>query len=581
MTHISIGPLVRATSANSVTIWVECTQPCTVTLKVLPIESGDAPLPTGSSHTVIVGGHHYALVYLDGLQPATWYTYHLDIDGQEDIESVETTSEQHFKHQDTAPQLYCFRTMNVHEAGQAASQQTRLQLRLAYGSCRTSEDQEDDALSAFGSWLISHYEQREEQWPHLLLLIGDQIYADQPPAALKKVHPQLEQRASTFEDFALLYEYAWTKDSNVRQALAVVPTYMIFDDHEITDNWDTAPTWRAEALKKGWEQMLIDGLVAYWVYQGWGNLERRTQRDHSPLLTIMQEAEQHGQDILESLRVQIKEELYGRTDLHWHYTLPTVPAIFVADARVGRTAVFSDSKQEIYAPARIMSQQQMNELRTWVHTNTTGPLLLISSVPLLLPPAIGFIEYMAGKRFWRSTPLQWLGQHMAQLQQKVARKASFDHWPVYSATWQEFIHLLDECDQDMLILSGDVHFSYAMQAQRTGRKKQQRQLYQLVCTPLQNILSPRDRTLIEKQAPFSRISYGGLHTQMLPLYTADMKARVPHDILFQNTIALVTIETEEDGSYTVQQEYLGSIGGIVRVVGRTEPFGDMLSTPNK
>src|SRR5581483_8984021 len=125
MTHISIGPLVRATSANSVTIWVECTQPCTVTLKVLPIESGDAPLPTGSSHTVIVGGHHYALVYLDGLQPATWYTYHLDIDGQEDIESVETTSEQHFKHQDTAPQLYCFRTMNVHEAGQAASQQTR------------------------------------------------------------------------------------------------------------------------------------------------------------------------------------------------------------------------------------------------------------------------------------------------------------------------------------------------------------------------------------------------------------------------------------------------------------------------
>ena len=30
----------------------------------------------------------------------------------------------------------------------------------------------------------------------------------------------------------------------VRRALANVPTYMIFDDHEISDDWFLNPTWR-------------------------------------------------------------------------------------------------------------------------------------------------------------------------------------------------------------------------------------------------------------------------------------------------------------------------------------------------
>jgi hypothetical protein len=508
-------------------------------------------------------------VYLDGLQPATWYTYRLDTGGQKDVEQIDAISEGHIQHQDTAPQLCCFRTMDATETKQAVSQQSQSQLRIAYGSCHKSEEQDNDALSAFGSWLISNYEQREEQWPHLLLLIGDQIYADQPPAALTKKYPQLEQGASTFEDFALLYEYAWTKNRSIRQALAVVPTYMIFDDHEITDNWNTSPTWRAAAIREGLEQMLVDGLVAYWVYQGWGNLERRTQSNPSPLLTIMQEAEQHGEDILEVLRAQIKEEIYGRADFHWHYTIATTPPIFVANARTGRTAVFDDSEQEIYAPARIMSQQQMNELRTWMHTHSAGLLLLVSSVPVLLPPAIGLAEYVAGKRFWQKSiaPLRWLGLRMARLQQKVALRTNFDHWPLYSATWQEFVHLLDECDQDILVLSGDVHFSYAMEAQRTGRKRGH--LYQFVCTPLQNVLTPNDRKLIERQAPITHMPYGGLHTHVLPLYTADMKARIPHDILFQNSLAIVKVETEGKGKYEVQQEYLGNVDGKAEVIGRT------------
>lgn len=576
MTSLLIGPLVRATNSSSVLIWAEYTQSCWVTLKASPLEAREDTSPfTRRTHTVLVGGHHYAAAYLDGLQPATRYSYQLDISEEDDAEQTDKVNVEDSKHHDTRPSIYCFRTMNDVETAQSERIESRLY--FAYGSCRKSEEQGVDALSAFGSWLSSQYEQREGEWPHLLLLIGDQIYADQPPAALKKAHPQLGHGANTFEDFALLYEYAWTKDKGIRQVLAVIPTYMIFDDHEITNNWNISPSWRAAALQKGLEQALVDGLVAYWVYQGWGNLDRRTQSLHSPLLSIMQEGEQSGEDVLEALRTQIQQEMSGNTELHWHYTIPTQPPIFVANARVDRTAVTGNNEQEIYAPARIMSQSQMNELQDWMRTPKIGPSLLVSSVPVLLPPAIGLAEFIAGKRFWQKSiaPLQWLGVRLARFQQKVALHSSFDHWPVYAATWQEFVHALDECEQDMLVLSGDVHFSYAMEAHR--RRKKRVHLYQFVSTPLQNILNAKDRQLIERQAGITHLRYGGLRTQMLPLYTVDMKARIRHDILFQNALALVKVETKGEGGYTVQQEYLGSSSKEVAVIGRTVVTGEIAS----
>jgi len=57
---------------------------------------------------------------------------------------------------------------------------------------------------------------------------------------------------------------------------------------------------------------------------------------------------------------------------------------------------------------------------------------------------------------------------------------------------------------------------------------------------------------------------------MLPLHTAfDPARRVPHDILMQNTIALVTFLLQSDGGYNVKQEYLGVMDGKMDVIGCT------------
>jgi hypothetical protein len=58
----------------------------------------------------------------------------------------------------------------------------------------------------------------------------------------------------------------------VRRALANTPTYMIFDDHEITDDWYLNPIWRDRVLTSPLGGPTIrNGMVAYALFQGWGN----------------------------------------------------------------------------------------------------------------------------------------------------------------------------------------------------------------------------------------------------------------------------------------------------------------------
>lgn len=567
-----VGPLVRSISTNCAIIWAELPHACEIILNATPGDEEEATPVTARAHTITVGGRYYAAPQLLGLQPATWYTYRLNISPSE-ASAESPDSETNGGEGIHSLPLQCFRTLDPSAVSRQASEKQEPPL-LAYGSCRKITNPQADALSAFGRWLTEHFNERESLWPRLLLLIGDQIYADQPCEALVKAYPDLRNGAQTFADFARMYEYAWTSDEGVRQVLAVLPTYMIFDDHEVTNGWNTTPTWRPQAIKHGMEQMLVDGLVAYWVYQGWGNLDAQGSSDSAsnPLLQIMQKAARNGsnEDMLEALRAYILPEVRGQADSSWHYQIPTTPPIFVADVRAGRPATFAQTTSSD-APARIMSEQQMMELVSWVPTQEIPLVILVSSVPVLLPPLIGLAEYMMGIRplfrYKGFAPLRWLSRWIGHMQQSFARRTSFDHWPLFVATWRELVKSLVSCQRDILVLSGDVHFSYAAEARRTFSRSSRR-LYQFVSTPLQNTLKPKDRRLILRQSVCTRATYGGLQTTMLPLSVAKSSERIRHRLLFDNVIALVTV-TLQEGSYKVQQEYLGSANGRLYGIGRT------------
>ncbi|HEV2582552.1 MAG TPA: hypothetical protein VGT44_16970, partial [Ktedonobacteraceae bacterium] len=322
------------------------------------------------------------------------------------------------------------------------------------------------------------------------------------------------------------------------------------------------PTWRAHALQEGMEQMLVDGLVAYWVYQGWGNIGA-SSGDEYELLAIMQQAAQSGEDALESLRTRIRRAVYQEATLQWHYEIQTMPPVFVADVRADRPARLAGIGSMDDAP-RIMSREQMAQLCTWMRDHDASTAVLVSSVPAILPPLIGFAEYIAGVRPFQARPAglrHRFGSMLAGAQQKLMQRMSFDHWPVFGATWRELVELLDARRNDLVILSGDVHFSYNMSARRSARKRRA-VLYQLVSTPFKNTLEQRDKRLVVGQAWLKQAIYGGLRSRVLPLMWAKGGRRVPSDMLFQNVVALVTFwpQARNEGGYDIRQVYLGVQG---------------------
>lgn len=571
MAHLRVGPLVRAIGPDFVSIWTEWTHPCEVTLQAVPANHSvnqEQDIKSVRSRTITVGKRHYIISRLTDLEAATWYTYH--------IASARQDGEQ-FLPPATDTLVQSFRTLDPPETGNT--------LRLAYGSCRKQSSTQPDALSAFGSWLLKSLQERETSWPHLLLLIGDQIYADDYTGRRKRTQPLSQNDSSqkssrtgaqTFAEFADLYESAWTGDEGIRQVFAAVPVYMIFDDHEVTNSWNISPAWRALALRHGLEQTLVDGLVAYWIYQGWGNICMESA-DSNPLLTITRKAEQSGEDALEDLRACIRRAVYQDTVLHWHYAIPTMPPIFVADVRADRPAILNGEGTS-EAPARIMSREQMRELRFWMREHDSSTVLLVSSVPVILTPFIGFAEYLMGVRplqHFPFSPLRKLGRHVAAIQQKLALSMSFDHWPVFAETWYEFVKLLAARRHDIVILSGDVHFSYSIEAHRTFfRSRKHASVYQLVASPFNNVLERRDRRLILAQAWIKRMAYGGLHMRMLPLVGPKGINSISRDLLLQNIIALVTFQSQHlkeksEGAYNIQQVYLGVKDGTLQEIAAT------------
>jgi hypothetical protein len=62
----------------------------------------------------------------------------------------------------------------------------------------------------------------------------------------------------------------------VRRALANIPLYTIFDDHEVSDDWNLNQAWCLRVLSQPLGRHVVqNALLAYAVFQGWGNTPDR------------------------------------------------------------------------------------------------------------------------------------------------------------------------------------------------------------------------------------------------------------------------------------------------------------------
>lgn len=148
---------------------------------------------------------------------------------------------------------------------------TRSPLLLKAGL--TSEDTRSHLMSLGEYFAMYLFVWSEELWPTLptvpelnaMLPPG----TDLPEAVARDItarRPAIENLRRTLKD--------------VRRALANIPSYMIFDDHEITDDWNmTRGFCDVVYAKPLGRRIMQNGLIAYAVCQAWGNLPEQFEQD--------------------------------------------------------------------------------------------------------------------------------------------------------------------------------------------------------------------------------------------------------------------------------------------------------------
>ena len=182
-------------------------------------------------------------------------------------------------------------------------------------------------------------DQPREEWPDVLLMLGDQVYADEvSPATLAFIETKRDtaelpgERVLDFEDYTRLYLESWS-DPAIRWLLSTVSTAMIFDDHDVHDDWNISEAWLEEMRSHHWwNEHIKAALASYWVYQHLGNLAPEAHEDDELLNRV--KAADDAEDLLEEFAFRADRETAGA---RWSYCRDLGNTrLIVIDSRAGR-----------------------------------------------------------------------------------------------------------------------------------------------------------------------------------------------------------------------------------------------------
>lgn len=118
----------------------------------------------------------------------------------------------------------------------------------------------------------------EEQFKNYVEWFHFSVSKTEPDRAeiLKKIAEQFLAQVQAFFKFTLTAQGV----AKVRRGLANIPTYMMFDDHEVTDDWHMTRDWTDEVYKSPMAvRVMQNALSAYAIFQGWGNTPERFEGD--------------------------------------------------------------------------------------------------------------------------------------------------------------------------------------------------------------------------------------------------------------------------------------------------------------
>lgn len=465
MPDLVLGPMLRYVDENAATIWVETDRPCEVEIRGTPGVHG------ARARTFQVRGHHYALVVAGGLQPGAEYEYQVALDGVPCWPVPDAAF---------PPSVFV-----TPAPGRPA--------RIVFGSCRhpmvpETAEYGADALAATAAGLAAA---PPAQRPSAALLIGDQVYGDTVSPEIRRFiasrrDPDSPPGAIGFTEYRALYAEAWAAPP-VRWLLSVLPTVMMFDDHDMIDDWNTSATWRADFQAKPWWHSRLTGAYAtYWVYQHLGNLSP-AQLDADETWQKVRAADGDAGDILDDLALRADRREPG---IRWSVRRDFGGVrVVLIDSRSRR--VVDDDRRR-----RMVDEAEW----AWVTDSVTGDfdhVLLATSVPLLLPRGIHDLEA------WSEAVCAgaW-GSPFARLAERLREAVDLEHWAAFGASFDEFSRLLAAIaagaygspPATVTVISGDVHHSYLSRVSfPPGSPEAGTAVWQAVCSPIRNVMSAKLR----------------------------------------------------------------------------------------
>ncbi|MFT2092296.1 alkaline phosphatase D family protein [Paraglaciecola sp. 2405UD69-4] len=215
----------------------------------------------------------------------------------------------------------------------------------------------------------------------------------------------------------------------VRRALANIPVYMIFDDHDITDDWNLTRGWEEAVYGNQFAKRIVgNALIGYWLCQGWGN-------DPKALNALYNKCEEHfsAGGIIEHDKLVEHVLDWER----WHYHLDSSPKLLVLDTRTQRWR----SESNMNKPSGLMDWEALCELQQELIGQKA--VIMVSAAPIFGVKLIETIQRV----------FTFFGK---------ALTVDAENWMAHKGTASVILNIFRnrKTPPNFVILSGDVHYSF-------------------------------------------------------------------------------------------------------------------------
>ncbi len=251
----------------------------------------------------------------------------------------------------------------------------------------------------------------------------------------------------------------------MRRALANVPTYLMWDDHEVTDDWplDDAMVRNVGGSPYG-DWIIANGTACAFFFQLLGNYARRDRGRYRALAGLLtdystkgvawerardaylanpdDEALHRTMDAAYGEFCTAREQYVtaGRTIRGLHAVTPTVPEVMLLDTRTQRDLSEDDPPGLLDAAARSWIRRQFASMPG----PSYEPLLIVSPPPVVGNPTFEGAQEVLG-------PLPLLPRRYA---------LDCEAWSLNRANLRAFLETLRRFMRKLVFISGDVHFAY-------------------------------------------------------------------------------------------------------------------------